>query len=230
MKTKLKKFLEDINLYLSKNAQSRPSYQVSLVVNYLLQRNKNKKFKSLLDVGGGFDASYKDALLNLASEYINMEIEKGKNVDVVGSIYEIPFKDSTFDIITSFMVMEHLNEPLKGLKECHRVIKKDGYLALTTVQYWQTHNYPGDYFRYTRQGLEYLCKKAGFEVVQVYSHGGPWLVLFHAIEINLRGPIRIVFSIFSYRLFNFLDWVFFKHYDKRVESDSVGWTVIARKK
>jgi SAM-dependent methyltransferase len=229
MRKNLKKFLENINLYLSKDAQSRPSYQIKLIIDYLLERNGREKYKNLLDVGGGFDATYKSILSKLSQSYINMEIKKGQKVDVVGSIYKIPFTTDKFDVVCLFMVMEHLNEPLKGLIQCHRVLKKNGYLALTTVQYWQTHNYPNDYFRYTRSGLEYLCHKAKLKIIKVYSHGGPWLVLFHSIEINLRGPIRVLFSIFFYRLFNFLDWVFFKHYDKRADSDSVGWTIIATK-
>lgn len=230
LKKKIKKSLENINLFLSENAQSRPTYQAKLTVEFLLKNNNYKKYKTLLDVGGGYDSPYVEKLKNICQKYINLEIKKGKNVDIVGSAYSIPFKKDSIDVISMFMVLEHLNEPLKALQECSRVLKKKGYLALTTVQYWQTHNYPNDYYRYTRQGLEYLCKNAGLTVVNVYSLGGPWLVLFHAIEINLRGPFRIIFSILFYKLFNFLDWIFFKHYDTRKESDSVGWNIIAQKK
>ncbi|KKQ00929.1 MAG: Methyltransferase type 11 [Candidatus Levybacteria bacterium GW2011_GWA1_39_32] len=229
MKKKLKEKLENINFLLSKNAQSRPSYQVKMVIDFLLEKNKGEKYKNLLDVGGGFDAAYKEELSKLSRNYLNLEIKKGGLVNIVGSVYRMPFKANEFNIICLFMVMEHLNEPLKALKECSRILKKGGYVAITTVQYWQTHNYPSDYFRYTRNGLEYLCNKAGLKVVKAYSHGGPWLVLFHVIEINLRGPVRIIFSIVFYKLFNFLDWIFFRHYDRRVESDSLGWTFIASK-
>lgn len=228
MSNKLLSVLQKIDYKISSEAFSRPQYQVKLLVERLLSINR-KKVNSLLDVGGGFDAQYKSMLMKLARSYTNMEIDSGEAVDVVGTIYSIPFPKSKFDIVTSFMVMEHLNRPMEGMIECNRVLKKKGYLLLTTVQYWHTHNYPSDYFRYTRNGLEYLCQESGFKVIKIWSHGGPFLVLFHVIEINLTGIPRALFSILFYRLANFLDYYFFRHYDKRKNSDSVGWSLIAQK-
>ncbi len=210
------------------NAFSRPQNQVRIIVNKLIKFNAHK-LNDLLDIGGGLDPQYKPFLVSVAKEYLNLEIKKGPNVDIVGSVYRIPLKESSIDVATLFMVLEHLNDPLRGLQEVHRVLKKGGFLALTTVQYWHTHNHPHDYFRYTRQGLEYLCKKTGFKIVDIGSIGGPFLVVFHAIELNLSGAWRTIFSIFFYRLFDWLDWIVFKHNDTREHSDSVGWALIAKK-
>lgn len=213
---------------MTSNASSRPQYQIILLV-LNLQKHKKTKLDYILDVGGGQQAQYKALLKPLAKKYLNLEIKKGRKVDLLGSVYKIPLHASSVDVATIFMVLEHLSDPLKGLQEIHRVLKKGGYLALTTVQYWHTHNHPNDYFRYTRQGLEYLCKKAGFKVVDIWSIGGPFLVVFHAIELNLPGAWRTVFSILFYRLFDWLDWIVFKHNDTREQSDSVGWALIAKK-
>jgi len=228
MKQKIYDFLAKIDYRLSPTAWSRPDYQVRLLVKELKHRHP-KKVDKILDIGGGFLAQYKAQLLSLAGSYTNLEIAKGPLVDVVGSVYDLPFKKNTFTIVTLFMLMEHLAKPLDALKESHRVLKKGGFLLLTTVQYWHTHNYPSDYFRYTAAGLEYLLQEAGFTVVAIWSHGGPWLVLFHVIELNLPELFRPFFSIAFYRFANVLDWVFFRHEDRRENADSVGWSVIAQK-
>lgn len=55
-----------------------------------------------------------------------------KNVSVsAGSIYEIPFKDNTFDAIICSEVMEHLPDEVNALHELRRVLKDKGQLYLT---------------------------------------------------------------------------------------------------
>ncbi len=221
-------FLAKIDYRLSPHASSRASYQVDLILKVLHKLNKGK-FKNVLDVGGGFDGRYRSQITDISIKYQNLEIEPGPNVDLVGSAYKLP-TNSLYNLITSFMVLEHLNEPLKALRESNRVLTKKGYLALTTVQYWHTHSHPSDYYRYTRYGLEYLLKQSGFKVVKIWSHGGPFLVLFHVIELNLPNWSRTIYSICFYRMMDFLDSYFFKHEDKRKpNNDSVGWSVIAQK-
>jgi len=221
--------LSKIDYRFSRNAFSRPQYQVLLLVNKLGSIAK-RKFDTLLDVGGGFATEYKPLLSPMTKKYINLEIVKGPGVDIVGSVYKTPLKNNSVDVETLFMVMEHLSEPKLALIEGNRVLKRGGYLLLTTVQYWHTHNHPSDYLRYTKAGLIYLCEEAGFKIVKIWSMGGPFLVVFHSIELNLPDVWRTLFSICFYRLFEWLDWVVFKHEDKREHPDSVGWSLIAVKK
>lgn len=220
--------LDKIDNRLTSTAFSRPYVHVSIIVRKLKLLD-NARAAVLIDIGGGSEPQYKPLLSPLAKKYVNLEIKKGSGVDIVGSVYAIPLKKNTVDIATMFMVLEHLEKPLDALKEAHRVLKKDGYIAATTVQYWHNHNHPSDFFRYTKTGLEYLCKEVGFRVVDIWSIGGPFLVAFHAIELNLPGMWRTIFSILFYRLFDWLDWIVFKHNDIRVNNDSVGWAFIAQK-
>lgn len=46
-----------------------------------------------------------------------------------GSIYKLPYKDGSFDLVVCTEVLEHLEEPSKALKEMLRVSKK--YLAIS---------------------------------------------------------------------------------------------------
>jgi SAM-dependent methyltransferase len=44
----------------------------------------------------------------------------------------LPFKTNTFDLVTMFSLMAHLEMPLKALREIHRVLKPNGIFILTT--------------------------------------------------------------------------------------------------
>ncbi len=43
----------------------------------------------------------------------------------------LPFQDSTFDLVVHSDALEHVEQPVVALKECHRVLKPGGTLAFT---------------------------------------------------------------------------------------------------
>ena len=48
----------------------------------------------------------------------------------------LPFKNNTFDIVTSIEVIEHVSKPDLMLKEIKRVLKPNGILHITTANKW----------------------------------------------------------------------------------------------
>ncbi len=67
-------------------------------------------------------------------EYMKEAISLGKKLysDLAikqGSVYELPYKDNSFDLVICTEVLEHLEEPAKALKEILRVSKK--YLIIS---------------------------------------------------------------------------------------------------
>jgi ubiquinone/menaquinone biosynthesis C-methylase UbiE len=49
----------------------------------------------------------------------------------VGSIYELPFADASFDVALAHTVLQHLSEPLSALKELRRVLAPGGIAAVS---------------------------------------------------------------------------------------------------
>lgn len=64
--------------------------------------------------------------------YVNMDILKLNGVDVVHDFnkYPYPFKDSTFDLIYTSHVLEHLDDLSKAMKELKRISKEGARIVI----------------------------------------------------------------------------------------------------
>ena len=67
-------------------------------------------------------------------DYALLSLKKHKTIEnkVQGNISNLPFPDDTFDLITSNMVFEHLDNPRSQLKEISRILKSGGKLIFHT--------------------------------------------------------------------------------------------------
>jgi SAM-dependent methyltransferase len=133
---------------------------------------ENKKFaKSIpsnsvvLDAGAG-NQPYK-YLLN-HTKYEAADFEK-VDKDYVKPTYvcdlsKIPVENERFDYILFNQVMEHLPEPMRVLNELNRVLKSNGKIIYTGPLFYEEHEIPYDYFRYTQFSLKKMFYEAGFEI------------------------------------------------------------------
>lgn len=177
--------------------------------NWLAMAINNRAFKKnagyikgrVLDLGCG-DSPYRTEVLELADEYIGVDwglsYHENPHVDVWACLTErLPFDEGYADTILAFNVMEHLPEPAFFLKECHRVLRTNGVVFITTPFMWGVHEAPYDYFRYTRYGLRYLVEGAGFSIVDIRENTGfwqTWLLRFNYHSARFaRGPFRYPF-------------------------------------
>ncbi len=144
---------------------------------------KNTKKGTILDLGsqeGSLHNFLKENLKN--SKLIGVDIVKNDNVDVVCDLNEkIPFEDNYADTIIAGEIIEHLLNPYLFLKECYRVLRKNGVLILTTpnmtslTYILKKQSIGKDLTIYKRQDphiygfsmemMEILLKKTGFKIV-----------------------------------------------------------------
>lgn len=147
-----------------------------------------KRYKNdglVLDIGCG-PSPYKRYFPNR----IGLDTASKDGVDVVATIYELPFENEKFDIILCTEVLEHLNSPESAIKEIARVLKKEGVLILTTRFLFPLHDVPDDYYRYTKYGLRYLFKD--WEIVELKEETNTletMAVLLQRIGYQCSGPI-----------------------------------------
>ena len=77
------------------------------------------------------------------------------------------------DIVASFQVLEHVPDVERYLSEAHRVLKPGGRLLLSTHGTWFYHPHPGDYRRWTGEGLRLEIEPHGFAMVEMRAVVGP---------------------------------------------------------
>jgi SAM-dependent methyltransferase len=176
----------------------------SLLHNRAFQKSLNVIKGTVVDLGCG-TTPYKAEVESSGAKYIGVDWSNSVHEirpDVVADLSKpFPFKDEYAGTLLSFQVMEHLPTPLHFLNESYRILEKGGTLFLTVPFQWRVHEAPHDYFRYTRYGLEYLLKEAGFENISIVEMGGFWYTWILKWNYFLAskfapGPLKYLFSPF----------------------------------
>ena len=126
-----------------------------LIKNYyssLISLTKPLKAESILDAGCGegftMDKILKSGLGKEIEgiEYSRDAIEYGKKLFpdlkfVQGTVYELPYKNSSFDLIVCTEVLEHLEDPTKALKEILRVSRKHLIISVPNEPFFMISNF-----------------------------------------------------------------------------------------
>lgn len=102
-------------------------------------------------------------------------VEKVTNYDIsssipnaiTGPLESMPFVDEQFDSILCNAVLEHVAPVDAILRELIRVLRPGGFLVLAVPFLQPLHECPGDFRRYTEQGLASLGESAGMKTVTV---------------------------------------------------------------
>ena len=141
-----KKLLDTIGIYMIKKINRIARSIISL--NRLIEFNTivemldlNPKDK-LLDVGSG-DGYWTNKFSNLVEEVIGLDptdelltlskkhYEKKNLKFLYGKAENLKFSDMSFSKVTSISTVEHFQDPVKGISEMGRVLKKKGILSIS---------------------------------------------------------------------------------------------------
>lgn len=134
----------------------------------------------LVDIGSGISPitpyPEKTLFLELEKKAVDFLVSKGLNAKK-GDITKLPFKDNSVDVIFCSEVLEHVPNYKKALKECSRVLKKNGALILTVpthMHYWKDDDdYVGHIRRFNPETLQNDIKRAGLNISLLKPIGSP---------------------------------------------------------
>jgi SAM-dependent methyltransferase len=143
----------------------------------------------LLDAGAG-EGQY--AGLFGRQRYCGVDLAVGDSgwnysrLDALADLAALPFAADCFDAAIHIVTLEHVPEPAAVLREVARTLAPGGQLLLVAPHEWEVHQAPHDYFRYTRHGLEYLLRKAGFRSIEIEPVGGYFRLLSRRLLNGLQ--------------------------------------------
>lgn len=107
----------------------------------------------------------------------------------------VPLPDSSFDMVLSTQVLEHVVDPAGYLAECYRLLKPGGSVVLSTHGIMYYHPDPEDYWRWTSGGLVKVVEDAGLQVSNIRGVLGlapaalqllQWATLGHVPKVARR--------------------------------------------
>lgn len=117
--------------------------------------------------------------------------------------------DGAYDLVASFQVLEHVWDLATYLGEARRVLRPGGGLLLSTHGTWLYHPHPGDYRRWTAEGLRREVESHGFRQVRMTPLVGPlaWMMVFHNLGIaHGLGAVPFLSGLVAVPL-NLLAWL-----------------------
>lgn len=140
----------------------------------------------VLDAGAG-DSPYRKYFAHTTYEAADIclrtESHQYAHVNYVCDLTAIPVPDSRYDLVLCTQVLEHVSKPLEVLRELRRVLKPGGRLWLSTPLFFEEHEAPHDYFRYTQFGLRHLIEQAGLELIELDWVSGYFGTLAHQLNM-----------------------------------------------
>lgn len=118
-----------------------------------------------------------------------------------GALKDTAFEGGFFDAVTIWHVLEHLPDPLGTVRECHRVLKPGGLLAVSVPnfeslqasisrEHWFHLDVPYHFYHFSLHALAKLLREHRFRVVRV-AH--------FSFEFNPFGFLQSIFNMMGVR-------------------------------
>lgn len=174
------------------------------LINNCVRRHLIDLHGTVIDLGCG-TRPYAREILSYADRHIGVDWQNSLHraqPDIVADLNKpLPLQDEAIDCVVAFEVLEHIAEPAVMLAEANRILRPNGRLLLSVPFQWWIHEAPWDYQRFTRYGLEYQLRKAGFTSISIHPTSGFWsmwiLKLNYQLVRLVRGPrlIRIIIRL-----------------------------------
>ena len=124
-----------------------------------------------LDIGCDL-SPYRGGLAKRGYRVETLDLTTSKGADHAGCVERTGLGDETFDLVLCTQVLEHCDDPFRGVREIWRILRPGGCLIVSVPHVWFYHPHPSDHWRFTQEGLLKLCSDSGFRPVELLGQGG----------------------------------------------------------
>jgi SAM-dependent methyltransferase len=144
---------------------------------------------SALDLGAD-KSPYRQVLEARGLDVKTLDVSADAGADYQGAVECTGLADESFDVVLCTQVLEHCDDPFRGIREIRRILAPGGHAILSVPHVWFFHPHPRDHWRFTQQGLARLCESAGLEVRTLLGQGGSMLAAAQVANFLAYGVLR----------------------------------------
>lgn len=145
----------------------------------LARRHAAELMGPYLEVGSRDYGSTQDlhSLFAPRGEYVGVDMQPGRGVDVVcdltADFEEVNAKlaGRRFGTIFCLSVLEHCARPFRLADNLTDLLRDGGHLCLSVPFAWEYHAFPGDYWRFTHEGVQRLFPRLEFDLDRAVAAG-----------------------------------------------------------
>jgi SAM-dependent methyltransferase len=138
---------------------------------------------------GAFRSPYGSLVEALGYELRTLDLTLENGADFAGTVEATGLADASFDLVICTQVLEHCDDPWRGVAEIRRILKPEGKAILSAPHVWFFHPHPHDHWRFTQEGMLRLCRSGGLEPELLLSQGGSVLAAGQIANFLLYGAI-----------------------------------------
>lgn len=183
-----------------------------------------KTYKSkgrLLDIGcsAGFflkvarDYGWETCGLEISKDTATIAQQRYGLRVIINTLDESTFVQNSFDVVTLWDVLEHVDNPKKMLSVVNRILKDDGLILISTpnidglfpqlsykvariMKHWPHPEPPRHLFQFSRRTLHRLLALTGFTLVEVHDERIPLTYTFPPKDLLLSPKLLVYALIF----------------------------------
>ena len=169
------------------------------ILDKLLKENKHYYKGVVLDIGGRERGKFKKPKEKV-KKWIFADIEEGHKPDIILDVSNMTsIEDESVDAINATELFEHVESPEKGLRECYRILKKNGTMILSAPFLYPIHSDPYDFQRWAEDKWKQVLQEIGFSIEKFEIMGRYFTVLADMKRTCIKSmprPLRYVFYLF----------------------------------
>ena len=98
------------------------------------------------------------------TQYESADFDSTYEPTYVCELTRLPVEDARFDAVVFNQVLEHVPEPVPVMRELARVLKASGRLIYSAPLFYEEHQQPYDFCRYTQFGVRHIFGEAGLVI------------------------------------------------------------------
>lgn len=170
----------------------------------LLEENKHYYKGVVLDIGGRDRGKFKKPK-DKVEKWIFADIEAKHNPDIILDVSEMDkIETESIDVVSAIELFEHVEKINEGIKECYRILKKNGVMILSVPFLYPIHSDPHDFQRWTEDKWKKEITEIDF-TIEKFIVMGRYFTVMADMKIIFMESLPKPLKYFCYIFYPLLD-------------------------